>query len=116
MGLADYKNNTIWIDKKLSKKEKEATLYHEKAHFKLRKLKFKTFSKAVLKELKSSGIYKSAWAKEKKHYTKEKFPEEMFCESYCKFMTSQIDKEKWIMWGQKYPKTFKAFNTLMRKI
>jgi len=113
VGMAYYKENTIYVNKNLPKQEKLTTIYHEKAHLKLRKLDKQKFRKDVIKELKKSALWKQM---SKLHYRVEKIPEEIFCEIYGTLKSKEVPIEHYKAFGCKYPKTYKYFNNIMKKI
>ena len=113
VGIANYITNTIYVDKTLPRVQKLTTIYHEKAHLKLRKLKINKFKKDVVKDLKKSTLWNQM---AKLHYRVEKIPEEIFCDIYGSLKSKEIPIKYYKAFGYKHPKTYRYFNNIMKKL
>ena len=114
VGMADYKKRVIVIDRTLTDKQKQSTVAHEMAHFKLREkgISSSDFGKKVREELKKTKMYKSL---KKDGYENKKIPEEAFAEYYTqKKVGNQAAQEKLKKFEKKYPTVSKKFKQLAK--
>ena len=114
IGLANYKDNKIYIDETLTEEQRRITLHHEKGHFILRQLDKDLNDKKVIKELINTGFWKS---RVRDGYNKNRILEEIFVETRALIKTGIYSKRGWEMTTFKnYPHTYKYFKKLFKEV